>query len=57
MEVCLVVGLAISFERIISLNRSDVNTRKFMSSVKEALETGGISQAEEVCAELVAANV
>ena len=48
--ICLVIGLAISFERIISLNRSDVNTRKLMISVKEALETGGITQAEEVCA-------
>ncbi len=50
--ICLVIGLAISFERIISLNRSDVNTRKLMRSVKEALETGdgGVSQAEEVCA-------
>ncbi len=48
--ICLVIGLAIAFERIISLNRSDINTRKFMSSVKEALETGGITQAEDVCA-------
>lgn len=48
--ICLVVGLAIAFERIISLNRSDINTRKFMSRVKEALENGGISAAEEECA-------
>lgn len=50
--ICLVIGLAISFERIISLNRSDVNTRKLMSSVKEALDSGSVSQAEEVCADV-----
>lgn len=48
--ICLVVGLAIAFERIISLNRSDINTRKFMTRIKEALEAGGISAAEEECA-------
>ena len=48
--ICLVIGLAIAFERIISLNRADINTRKFMSDVKEALERGGVSEAEEVCA-------
>ncbi|HLT45874.1 MAG TPA: MotA/TolQ/ExbB proton channel family protein [Rubricoccaceae bacterium] len=48
--ICLIIGLAIAFERIISLNRSDINTRKFMNRVKEALESGGISAAEEVCA-------
>ncbi|NNF58432.1 MAG: MotA/TolQ/ExbB proton channel family protein [Rhodothermaceae bacterium] len=48
--ICLVIGLAIAFERIISLNRADINSRKFMSDVKEALERGGVSEAEEVCA-------
>lgn len=48
--ICLVIGLAIAFERIISLNRADINTRKFMSNVKDALQSGGVSAAEEVCA-------
>ena len=48
--ICLVIGLAIAFERIITLNRADINTRKFMNSVKDALETGGVQSAEEVCA-------
>ncbi len=48
--VTLVVGLAIAFERIITLNRADINTRKFIVSVKEALDTGGISAAEDICA-------
>jgi len=48
--ISLIIGLAIAFERIITLNRADINTRKFIISVKGALEEGGISSAEEVCA-------
>lgn len=48
--ISLIIGLAIAFERIITLNRADINTRKFIVSVKGALEEGGISSAEEVCA-------
>lgn len=48
--ITLIVGLAIAFERIITLNRADINTRKFIVKVKGALEEGGISAAEEVCA-------
>ena len=46
--ISLIVGLAIAFERIITLNRADINTRKFI--VKGSLEEGGIAAAEEVCA-------
>jgi biopolymer transport protein ExbB len=48
--ISLIVGLAIAFERIITLNRADINTRKFIVKVKGALEEGGVSAAEEVCA-------
>jgi biopolymer transport protein ExbB len=48
--ICLIIGLAIAFERIITLNRADINTRRFIVRVKKALEEGGISAAEEVCA-------
>ncbi len=48
--IALIIGLAIAFERIITLNRADINTRKFIVKVKQALEEGGISAAEEVCA-------
>ncbi len=48
--IILILGLAIAFERIITLNRADVNTRKFILNVKRALEDGGVSAAEEVCA-------
>lgn len=48
--IVLIIGLAIAFERIISLNRADINARKFMADVKESLDNGGVAQAEEVAA-------
>lgn len=48
--IALIIGLALSFERIVTLNRADINTRKFILKVKQALDEGGISAAEEVCA-------
>jgi len=48
--VCLILGLAIAIERIITLNLADVNTRKFILQVKSALDSGGVAAAEEVCA-------
>jgi len=48
--ICLIIGLAIAFERVISLNRADINTRDFLQRVKEALDEGGIPAAEEECA-------
>nr|WP_245850358.1 MotA/TolQ/ExbB proton channel family protein [Longimonas halophila] len=49
--ICLIVGLAIAFERIISLNLADINTQSFLHDVKKALDEGGVSAAEDVCAE------
>ena len=48
--ICLIIGLAIAFERIISLNRADINTRDFLQRVRVALDDGGIPSAEEECA-------
>ena len=48
--ICLILGLAIAIERIITLNLADVNTRKFILQVKRALDDGGVAAAEEVCA-------
>lgn len=47
--IALVLGLAIFLERLITLNRADINTRKFILDVKEALSTGGIDAAQELC--------
>jgi len=48
--ICLIIGLALAFERIISLNLADINTQAFLQNVKEALEEDGIPAAEEECA-------
>ena len=47
--LCLILGLAISIERIIFLNLSTTNTAKLTSSVEDALNNGGVEAAKEVC--------
>ena len=47
--LCLILGLAIAIERIIYLNLSTTNTAKLAASVEEALKSGGVSAAKEVC--------
>lgn len=47
--LALVLGLAISIERIIYLNLASTNTKKLLNKVEEALETGGVEAAKEVC--------
>ena len=44
----LIFGLAISIERIIYLSMASVNTKKILTGVESALESGGIEQAKEV---------
>jgi biopolymer transport protein ExbB len=47
--LALIIGLAIAFERIIYLNLATTNTNKLLEKVEEALNTGGIEAAKEVC--------
>lgn len=47
--ICLVFGLAISIERILYLAMSTTNTKKLLSDVESALESGGVESAKEVC--------
>ena len=46
----LIFGLAISLERFWTLSRASVNTRKFLATIKKALQEGGVEAASEVCA-------
>ena len=46
--ICLILGLAIAIERIISLNMATTNTNKLLSRVEDALESGGVEAAKEV---------
>jgi biopolymer transport protein ExbB len=47
--ICLILGIAISIERFISLSRATVDTRNFLSEVTSALDKGGTNAAIEVC--------
>ncbi len=48
--ICVILGLAIFLERLVTLNRADIDTRKFIVDVQEALQNGGIPAAQELCA-------
>ncbi|MEL0455458.1 MotA/TolQ/ExbB proton channel family protein [Tamlana flava] len=47
--LCLILGLAIAIERIIFLNLSTTNTKKLTQEVEDALSSGGVEAAKEVC--------
>lgn len=47
--LCLILGLAIAIERIIFLNLSTTNTKKLTQNVEDALASGGVEAAKEVC--------
>mgnify|MGYP004701748949 CR=1 FL=1 len=47
--LCLIVGLGLCIERIIYLNLSSTNTNKLLNNVENALKTGGLEAAKEVC--------
>ena len=47
--LCLVIGLAVAIERILYLALSTINTKKFVAQVEEAVKTGGIAAAKEIC--------
>ncbi len=47
--LCLVIGLAVAIERILYLTFATVNTKKLIAAVEQALSTGGLDAAKEVC--------
>lgn len=47
--ICLIIGLALSIERIVYLNLSTINTKKFVDEVETALKNGGVEAAKDVC--------
>ena len=47
--LCLILGLAIAIERIIYLNLATSNSEKLTSDVEDALKSGGLDAAKEVC--------
>lgn len=47
--ICLILGLALSIERIIYLNLATTNTKKLVNEIDESLEKGGVDAAKEIC--------
>lgn len=47
--VCLILGLALVIERIFYLNLATVNSAKLLEKIENAIKTGGISKAKELC--------
>ena len=47
--LCLILGLAVAIERIIYLNLASTNSSKLKQQVEDALASGGVEAAKEVC--------
>ncbi|TNE79506.1 MAG: MotA/TolQ/ExbB proton channel family protein [Bacteroidetes bacterium] len=47
--IVLILGLAVAIERIITLSLSTINKDKFVKEVEEAVLSGGVEAAKEVC--------
>ena len=47
--LCLIFGLAIAFERVITLNLATTNAHRLLLRVEDSLQEGGIESAKELC--------
>jgi len=46
--LCLIIGMALSIERVVYLNLSTIDTKKFKQNIEDALKNGGVQAALEV---------
>ena len=46
--LCLIIGMALSIERVVYLNLSTIDTNKFKQQIEDALKSGGVAAALEV---------
>jgi biopolymer transport protein ExbB len=46
--ICMILGLAVSIERIITLNMATTNTKKLLTQIEDALAKGGVNAALDV---------
>ena len=47
--ICLIIGLALSIERILYLTFAKTNTKKLLAKVESVLAEGGVEAAKDVC--------
>jgi len=45
--ICLILGLALALEKVISLGLATTNTKKLLKKVEDALNSGGVEKAKE----------
>jgi len=46
--ICMIIGLAISIERIIILNLATTNTKKLLAQIEDAISKGGVNAALDI---------
>ncbi len=46
--ICMIIGLAISIERIIVLNLATTNTKKLLGQIEDAISKGGVNAALDI---------
>lgn len=46
--ICLIIGMALSIERVVYLNLATINTDKFKDEIEAALKSGGVSAAKDL---------
>ncbi|MDL2296989.1 MotA/TolQ/ExbB proton channel family protein [Bacteroidales bacterium OttesenSCG-928-B11] len=49
--ICLILGLAFCIERIFYLNLASTNSSKLLDKIEEALKSGGVAKAKQLCAD------
>jgi biopolymer transport protein ExbB len=47
--ICMMIGMALSIERVVYLNLATINTKKFLEDVESSLKSGGVDAAKELC--------
>jgi biopolymer transport protein ExbB len=47
--ICLIIGVALAIERVVYLNLATINTTKFLTQVEDALKSGGVEAAKDIC--------
>ena len=46
--ICLIIGMALSIERVVYLNLATINTDKFKDDIEDALKSGGVDAAKDL---------
>jgi biopolymer transport protein ExbB len=47
--ICMIIGMALSIERVVYLNLATIDTKKFLNDVDAAMKAGGVDAAKELC--------